>query len=256
VSFMRPKQAAIALLLVTIICVSFSYAAMAQGDTSNIRTYLNGPSTLGTLRSGTYSVTFIDPESRTWSYEMYVTAKNTTGAFPLKNSPANGTISPGNNTFTFDVTAQQDPGELEIHINYTAGTLYFEKIQKINVVYPVSLRVKLNNPTNIEINNATVQFFVDGTEIDKQVVPIIPANQAVDVESEWISFNKESGWHDSRIIVDINNDGIIDIHSGDMIIDDRFYIESDDSWMFGVIIAIGLIILIFGFGYISRQKMK
>ncbi|HAX95939.1 MAG TPA: hypothetical protein DCY35_05380 [Prolixibacteraceae bacterium] len=253
---MKPTQIAIAFLLVTIICVSFSQTAIAQVDTSDIRTHLNGPSTLGTLRSGTYSVTFIDPESRTWSYEVYVTAKNTTGAFPLKNSPANGTISPGNNTFTFDVTAQQDPGELEIHINYTAGVLNFEKIQKINVVYPISLRIKISNPSNVEINNATVQFFVDGIEIDKQVVAIIPANQAVDVESEWISFDKESGWHDSRIVVDINNDGIIDTHSGDIIVDDRFYIEGDDSWLFGVIVAIGVIILIFGFGYISRQKMK
>jgi hypothetical protein len=222
---------------------------------TDVRVHLNGPSTLGILRSGTYSMTFDDPLARTWTYKIFIAAANTSGASPLIDSPINGTISPENNTFTFDITAQQKVGDLDIHINCTSGAYYYEKVQKIHVVNPISLKAKINNPTSVEITNATVQFYVDGTEIDEQVIQTIGANQSVDVESEWISLNKEPGWHDSRIVVDLNSDGLIDTQSGDMVIDSQFYIEGGSNWMMVIIIVAGLMALVVGFGYISKRKI-
>jgi len=227
-----------------------------QSNTTDVRLHLNGPSVLGTLRTGTYSVTFIDPVSRIWTYKAYITATNTTGASPLKDSPINGTLDSENNSFTFDVTAQQDSGELDLYINCTSGSFYYVKVQTIPVVYPIAFNVDINNPSNVEINNATVQFYVDGSEIDKQVIQTISARQNTKVSSEWITIDQKPGWHDSRIVVDLNGDGIIDSNAGDMVILDKFYIEGGKDWLFASTVLIGLIALIIGFVYLSKRKMK
>lgn len=255
-SYMNLNRLAACISILILVGTLLLPLTFAQTNTSDVRVQLNGPSTLGTLRSGTYSATFVDPLSRIWSYKVYITAANTTGASPLKDTPTNGTITATNNSFTFEVTAQQSPGELEIHLNCTTGSVNYEKVQRINVVYPISLKAKINNPTNMEISNATATFYVDGTEIDKQTIQTIAANQAVDIESEWIAYNKETGWHDSKIVIDINNDGVIDTQAGDMVINDRFYIKGGSNWTFILIVLIGLIALITGFGYISKQKLK
>jgi hypothetical protein len=228
----------------------------AQSNASDVRLHLTGPSVLGTLRSGTFSVTFIDPDSRVWTYKAYITAANTTGASPLVNSPINGTLTVENNSFTFDVTAQQDSGELDLHINCTSGSLYYEKVQTIPVVYPIAFNVDINNPSNVVINNATVQFYVDGSEIDMQVIQSLNARQNTKVSSEWITNDAKSGWHDSRIVVDLNGDGVIDTQAGDMIVENRFYIEGGRDWIFASIVLIGLIALIIGFVYISKRNIK
>jgi hypothetical protein len=228
----------------------------AQTNVPNIRVYLSGPSVIGTLRSGTYSATMVDPESRSWDYRVYITASNTTGASPLFTSPINGTFTPENQTITFDITAQQKAGELEIHINCTIGTLYYEKVQTIYVVPPITIEANVNNPTNVQIKNATVQFYVDGTKIDNQIIPTIGASQTTKVSTEWISKEQTPGWHDTRIVIDLNGDGIIDTHAGDMILDDRFYIQGETDWVFGITVLIGLLALILGMGYISKRKMK
>ena len=228
----------------------------AQTTPPDVRMQLYGPSVLGTLRTGTYSATFIDPNYRDWSYKIFITADNTTGASPLYASAINGTVTKDNNTVEFDVTSQMKTGQLEIHINCTSGSYVYEKIQTVYVVNPIILNANINNPSNTDIKNATIQFFVDGSEIDKQVLLTIGAKQNTTVETEWISNDKEPGWHDSRITVDINSDGVIDTQAGDIIIDDRFYIEGGSDWVFALTVFIGLIALILGIGYISKRKMK
>jgi len=235
----------------------FSPLVDAQTNTENVLVSLNGPSVVGTLRVSTYSATIIDAENRAWDYKVFITSKsNMTGASPLEASPINGTVTPGNNTFSFEITAPQAKGELNIHINCTSGSYYYTKIHKIFVVTPISLSVEVNNPTNVEIKNATVQFFVDGNEIDKQVLLSIGAGQSTKVSSEWISKDKTPGWHTSKILIDMNGDGTIDTNMGDMIVNDRFYIEGSADWMFALTILVGLTALIIGFGYLSKRKLK
>lgn len=231
-------------------------AISAQTTPPDVRMQLFGPKDLGTLRTGTYSATFIDPNYRDWSYKVYISADNLTGASPVYASALNGTITRDNNTFEFDITAPMKAGLLEIHINCTSGIYVYEKTQIVNVVDPITVSAKISNPSNIVINNATVQFYVDGTEIDQQVIQAIGAKSNTSVETEWISSDKEPGWHDSRITVDLNSDGVIDTQAGDIIIDDRFYVEGGSDWVFAITVFIGLIALILGIGYISKRKMK
>ena len=241
---------------ISLIVVLLVPVTNGQSNTSNVTLHLSGPSVLGTLRSGTYSATFVDSESRNWDYKVFISSSNTSGASPLIDSPINGTITPGNRSFTFTITAQQSPGDLEIHVNCTTGTLYYEKVQKISVVTPIALNFDVNNPTNVEILNATIQFYVDGLEIDKQIVPSFKPNQITQVSSEWITKDKTPGWHDARIVIDLNGDGVIDTNAGDKIINDRFYIEGETNWVFGLTVLVGLFILIIGLGYISKRKIK
>ena len=247
---------ALAIMLLSVLVLQLVPPAIAETNATNIRVELHGPSVIGTLNQAEYSATVIDPDNRAWEYSIWITAANDSGASPLKELPANGTLNPGNSTFLFNITATHRPGELEIHVNCTSGTLYYDKVQPITVVTPIIFNVKLNNPSNVVINNATVQFFVDDTEIDFQTIGTIPAMQDTTVTSEWVSTDKEPGWHDSKILVDLNGDGIINTDIGDMIVEDRFYIEGGNDWIFGVTVLIGLAALVIGFGLITKRKIR
>ena len=249
-------KTALALMLLSVLILQAVSYTNAQTNASNIRVELHGPSVLGVLNNAEYSATITDPDNRVWDYSIWITAANDSGASPLKELPANGTLSSGNDTFLFNITAMQKPGELEIHVNCTSGNLYYEKVQLITVVTPIVFNVELNNPSNVEIHNATVQFLVNDEEIDFQTIQTIPARQGTTVSSEWISINNEPGWYDSKILVDLNGDGVIDTDLGDMIVEDRFYIEGESDWVFALTVLVGLTALIIGFGLITRRTIR
>ena len=150
----------------------------------------------------------------------------------------------------------RSPGELEIHVNCSSGPLYYEKVQPITVVTPIVFNVELSNPSNVIINNATARFLVDGIEIDSQTIDPIPARQDITVTSEWIAADKKPGWHDSQILVDLDGNGMINSDAGDIIVEDRFYIEGGNDWTFGVTVLIGLAALVIGFGLITKRKIR
>lgn len=246
----------LALMLLSALLLQLVPTTIAQTNTNNIRVELHGPSVVGVLDRAEYSASITDPDNRAWDYSIWITAANDSGASPLKELPANGTMNQGNDTFLFNITAMQKAGELEIHVNCTSGTLYYEKVQPITVVTPIIFNVELKNPSNVIISNATVQFLVNDEEIDFQTIQSIPARQGTTVSSEWISADKEPGWHDSTILVDLNGDGVIDTDVGDMIVEDRFYIEGESDWVFGVTVLIGLAALVIGFGLITKRKIR
>lgn len=252
----KPVKSLIAIMLLTVLVLQVVPPVIAETNATNIRIQLNGPSVIGILDQAEYSATVIDPENRAWNYAIWITASNDTGASPLKELPFNGTLSPGNESFLFNITSMQRPGELEIHVNCTSGNLYYEKVQPITVVSPIVFNVEINNPTNIVVNNATVQFLVNDIIIDFQTISSIPARQGTTVTSEWITSDIEPGWHDSTIRVDLNGDGVIDTDVGDMIVNDRFYIEGGSDWVFALTVLIGLAALVIGFGLISRRKIR
>ncbi len=246
----------LAILLLSILILQVVPPVIAQTNATSVRVELKGPPVLGIQNQGEYSATIYDPDNRAWEYTIWITASNDTGASPLEELPLNGTLNAGNESFLFNITAMQKPGELEIHVNCTSGNLYYEKIQPIIVVAPIVFNIEINNPTNVVVKNATVQFFVDGIEIDHQTIHTIPARQGTTVTSEWISADKEPGWHDSRILVDINGDGVIDKNVGDMVIEDQFYIEGGKDWVFALTVLIGLAALVIGFGLITKRKIR
>ena len=245
-----------AFVLIVIMFLCLVPTSIADTNTENVRVVLNGPPVLGTLMSDEFAATIIDPENREWDYKVFITSDNTTGASPLESEPVNGTVSPGNDTFGFNVTGMQEPGTLEIHVNCSSGTSYYEKVQPIVVVKPILFSINLNNPSNVIIKNATVQFLVDGIEIDKQVIQSIGARQSDTITSSWITPDPELGWHDSTILVDLNGDGIIDTDAGDMMVEERFFVEGGSDWVFNITLLVGLLALIIGFVLISRRKIR
>ena len=245
-----------ALLLLSVLIMQVIPPVIAQTNATGVQVQLNGPPVIGTLRGGDYTGTIIDPEGRQWSYMVYVDGPNITGASPLEPEALNGTLSPGNYSFSFNITGMQRAGVIDIHVNCTSGNLYYEKVQPIIVVTPITINAEIKNPSNVVVNNVTVQFLVDGVEIEKQVISSIPAMQTKTIFSEWIETDKEPGWHDSTILVDLNGDGVIDIEAGDMIVEDRFFIEGGNDWIFALTVLVGLTLLVVGFGLISRRKIR
>ena len=232
--------------------------ASAEGNVKDVRLHITGSDVLSTNKVSYYTATLVDPQEREWEYEMWVSADNETGASPTADSPATGNITRGNWTFQFNLTSQSIPGDLTIHINCTSttGSFWYMKEETITVVEPVIISATIQNPTNTDVKNATVYFFVDGVEIGSQTIGSINSHQSMDVNGEWISADKEPGWHDSEVMVDLNGDGIIDKSTGDMIITNRFYIEGESSWLTWLVVAFGLLALVAGLTFISKRKVR
>ena len=246
----------VAILLLSMLIMQTIPPVLAQTNATGVLVQLNGPQVIGSLRGGEYTGVIIDPENREWDYKVYVDGANITGATPLEPLAVNGTLSPGNYSFSFNITGMQRAGILDIHVNCTSGTLDYEKVQPIIVEAPIIISAEIKNPSNVIVNNVTAQFLIDGTEFDHQIINSIPAMQTTTITSEWIATDKEPGWHDSTILVDLNGDGIIDLEAGDMIVEDRFYIEGGSDWVFALTVLVGLTILIVGFGLITRRKIR
>ena len=169
-----------------------------------------------------------------------------------------GYITRGNWTFQFNLTSQSIPGDLTIHIicTSTTGSFWYLKKETITVVEPVIISATIQNPTNTDVKNATVHFLVDGVEIDSQEISSINSRQSIDVNGEWISADKEPGWHDSEVRVDLSSDGLIDKAAGDIVITDRFYIEGESNWLTWLAVAFGMLALVAGLTFISKRKVK
>ena len=121
----------LAIMLLSVLILHTVPPTIAQSNTDNIRVELHGPSVIGTLDNAEYSATIYDPDLRGWDYSIWITTANDSGASPLKELPANGTLSSGNESFLFNITAMRVPGELEIHVNCTSGSLYYEKVPQL-----------------------------------------------------------------------------------------------------------------------------
>lgn len=254
---MKAISKSLSFILVGLFIMQALTAYPAQEIATDVRIHLSGPAVLGVEKSGHYSATFVDPQNREWVYNVFVTADNTTGAAPLEASPISGNLTATNKTFEFDLTTQQKPGDLVIHVNCTSvsDSSRFESTDTIDVVTPVVIKTMINNPSETQINNATVNIFVDGAKIDDQMLSLAP-NQGQEVTADWIVAEKTPGWHDFKFEVDLNSDGIIDVTTGDSIIADKFYVEGGGTIFLWLIVAAGLLALLAGFYFISKRKLR
>ena len=137
----------------------------------------------------------------------------------------------------------------------TGGFVYI-KTETIEVVSPVIIHATMQNPTDFEMYNCTVRFFVDNEIIDQQTIKVIPPGKFQDVTAEWISADKAPGSHSTRIEIDLNGDGVIDTSSGDKVITGKFFVEGGTSTFVLAMIGIGLLALVAGIYLISKRKMK
>jgi hypothetical protein len=245
-------------LLLTLSLAPFLQSTMAEGTVKDVKLHLSGLEVLGTGKSDQYSATLVDPQNRNWGYEVFVTAENITGAMPLEETPATGNLTALNRSFKFDITTPMVSGELTININISSesGEQWYLKKQTIEVVAPVTIMATVDNPSDMDVRNATVRFYVDGEKIDTQTIGAIPAGQFTEVRAEWITAYKPPGWHDSKIEVDLNGDGIIDQSMGDTVISDKFFVEGGENWIVWITILVGLVALLLGVRYISKRKIK
>jgi len=244
--------------LLIILCIVQVVPVITADTAKDVRLHVSGPNVLGTENTGHYSSTFVDPQGRDWGYEVFLTADNTTGASPLITSPITGNLTGENRSFEFDITAPLTAGDLTINVNLTSkeGNYTYVKTAVIIVVKPVVVHAVVQNPTGYELYNASVRFFIDDEIIDMQTVTVIPPGQYQDISAEWISASIPSGWHYTRVEIDIDNDGVIDTTVGDRVISDKFYVEGGTNPIVWLTILIGLCALLGGVYIINKRKMK
>ena len=88
-------KSALAIMLFSVLLLQVIPPTIAQTNATNIRVELHGPQVIGILDYAEYSATVIDPDDREWGYSIWITAANDSGASPLKELPANGTLGSG-----------------------------------------------------------------------------------------------------------------------------------------------------------------
>jgi hypothetical protein len=254
---MKAISKTLTIMLVGLFIMQALAAFPAQELATDVRIHLSGPAVLGVEKSGHYYATLVDPQNREWVYKVFVTAENTTGASPLEASPVTGNLTAENKTFEFDLTSQAKSGDLVIHVNCTSveDSSWFESTDRIDVVTPVVIKTMITNPTDTQINNATVNIYVDGVKIDDQTLSLAP-NQGQEVSADWIVVEKTPGWHDFKFEVDLNSDGVIDVTAGDTVMADKFYVEGGGTIFLWLIIFAGLLALVAGFYFISKRKLR
>ncbi|KYK29056.1 MAG: hypothetical protein AYK23_01730 [Candidatus Proteinoplasmatales archaeon SG8-5] len=252
----RPVILLVTLLILTSYFMMIQPPAAAEGNVVDIKVHLSGEPVLAISGSSTYHGTLLDTKNRMWNYEVYVTStegENITGASPSLESPATGNLTISNKTFSFDLMAPLEPGDIDININISSftGDKWYKTTHTIAVVRPVTISATIDNPSNTAVTNATVRFYVDNDHIDTQIVDQIPPGDSTDVSAEWILAEFPPGWHDTRLEIDLDNNG-----EAEWTVHDRFYVEGGGTLILYLTILFGLIAMLGGIYYISKRKMR
>jgi hypothetical protein len=253
---MRKALFITAILLFATLAIQFQQSVQAEGNIVDIKVHVSGEPVLGIGGMSTYTGTLVDTKNRNWNYTIYVaseTGANISGAEPSESAPATGNLTAVNKTFTFDVTAPLDPGDLIVYINISSltGDHWYRTTETITVVRPVTISATVDNPSDMRVNNATVRFYVNGDLIDTQNIDQIAPAESTDVSAEWIMEKVPPGWHDTRIEIDLDND-----MEPEWVIQDRFYVEGGGTLILYLTIFFGLIAMVAGIYYISKRKMR
>lgn len=242
------------LALVSLAILGPALLVSAEGNVKDVRLHIKGPNILGQDKMGSYDITLMDPIERNWQYEVYVDANNITGASPLHIEPIAGNLSAETKTFSVDITATSHAGEMMMVINISSpsGTLWYMREFDITVVEPIVISADIFNSGEVAIRNATVEFYIDDIFLSTDTLASLEPGASTTLSSYWVSDEIAGGWHTSKVVVDINNDGKIDPSIGDIEINNKFYVEGSNVSA-TIYIMIGLIALMVGMMLINRQ---
>jgi len=179
-----------------------------------------------------------------------------------------GAVSPSSYVFQDDdrikgltITAPQSPGDYRLVVDFqlTSGSSS-EKVTRtfpIKVVVPILLSVEINNTSNSQVTNLSLQFVIDGNAMDltddTQNISISP-NGSRTVTYKWIVDNPSDGRHTYRVQVHEDSTPLANITGLEQ--DHHFYIGQSShtliTWIIGIILVIMILILV----WVLRKPVK
>ncbi len=250
----RGKYIPIVIALAFISMAFIGSMVSAEGNADDVLLHVSGPDVLAHNSQGHYDITLIDPQDRNWAYSVHIDARNITGASPLEIEPITGNLTAGNDTFSADITAMTNLGEMIMIVNVSSptGTLWQTREFDINVIEPVVISTKILNSGEVNIKNASVEFYVDDVLISTDTLSYLGAGESTTLTSNWVSEDIDDGWHTSTIIVDVNDDGIIDPIMGDIKVSEDFFVEGSNVSA-TLFILIGISALLIGMILINKK---
>ncbi len=242
--------------------VAFTFISMvllgsvvsAEGNVDDIRIHVRGSDILAQDSTSNYEITLMDPQDRNWAYSVHIDADNITGASPLEIEPIAGNLTSGNDTFSANIGAMSNIGDMVMIINVTSpsGALWYVREFEIKVIEPIVISAEIFNSGDVDIRNATVEFYVDDDLISTDTLAYLPAGGSTKMSSQWVSEEIADGWHTSTVLVDVNDDGITDPGMGDIEINDKFYVEGSNMSA-TLYIILGITALFFGMVIINGK---
>jgi hypothetical protein len=220
----------------------------AQSE-SDIRIFVFGPEIMATASNSTFNVTVVGGPAEgggNYSIKAYLEGTNLTGALPLKSSPLE--LSNENGKFTVNVKSPTIPQKIKLFINATSAKdgsrNWGETEYEIDVVKPIKLKAKIENEGAIDLRNLIVNFYVDGNYVGFENLSALNAGASATVTHEWLVTGLESGRHELKATVDLNNDGVISERDGDIVTVQYFYKEYDDIHPAIILVISVLLILV------------
>jgi hypothetical protein len=218
---------------IIVVLIAFSAIlgnALAQSE--EVRVFITGPDSLPTNTSMEYTIKIIggpaehldENETGNWSYIAKIT----------NFDPKGGMITPqeGNSTeniFKINVTASQEAMLLTLQVNGTSSNetntlTSVDVFKEIDIFRPITVNITtlVRNPTEIDVMEARISFYVDGSKLGN-ITENIDANSTKEVYWDWIASKDDKGEH--IVEVRINEEGsLLEFESGDNVIRKTIYI--------------------------------
>jgi hypothetical protein len=200
--------------------------------------------------------------SRNWSYKAYLEGENTTGASPVLGSEATGNSETSGN-FTLNVTAPTNIEQtvtLVVNGTSSAGNESVSAVEryKITVVKPVILTFEIYNKGEVDVQNITVVFYVDGERIGDKMISSLSANSSTNVSINWTIEKYEVGRHLAKAEI-IPESGLIVFKNNKNVITKEFYIipeKMDPKWFYVATILFVIISIVFGYALFRKRPPR
>lgn len=152
------------------------------------------------------------------------------------------------NVFSVKITFKEK-GDANVKFKAFCGkggeTRYTEDSLKIDATKPVTTKVKIENPTDYELNNIKVGLFVDGDLLNVTTVDKLGAEEKKTLTMKWSKEGYSSGEHIVEVWVDYKLGDDQEFNKEQKVLEKTFYIEGDDN--LGLIVAIVVIASVSGF---------
>ena len=189
-----------------------------------------------------------------YSYVAKIIATNMSGAqvSPERGGPSQSGV------FKFNVTtpaAAKQTIKVEINATSTAqpsGNETYRVVQySMKIVEPVVISATVFNEGAVAVDNATAQFYADGTLLGTKAFNVSAGSSAV-VSYNWTFLSLKSGKHVVTVEVDDEND-IVEFSDGNNVYSRTVYIgEQGDPA--GIVLTVGVIVVAVFFALTYLQK--